>query len=123
MSETTAPVEQKKPATGAAAAKQDETKANGALSLREESKIAVSAASKRPIEPSKLVVAGTFRSVGADRPIFASQIQTAGDFYSSGIRPIGVSTLQISQTYSVMGNRPVASNEIDDSETLMGFID
>lgn len=129
MSETTAPVESKKPAAAAAkAAKTEETaKGNGALSLREESKMATAAAvgsvGRRPIEPSQLTVASTFRSVGSDRPIFASQLQTVGDFYSSGVRPIGASAIQVSQTYSVMGNRPVASNEIDDPATLMGFID
>jgi hypothetical protein len=41
----------------------------------------------------------------------------------SGHRPIAASHLQISETYAVMGNRPVASNEIDDPTTLMGFLD
>jgi hypothetical protein len=41
----------------------------------------------------------------------------------SGNRPIAVSHLAISEMYSVMGNRPVASNEIDDPTALMGFLD
>jgi hypothetical protein len=46
-----------------------------------------------------------------------------GTLTISGHRPIMASHLKISETYSVMGNRPVASNEIDDPTTLMGFLD
>jgi hypothetical protein len=42
----------------------------------------------------------------------------------SGNRPIALSTLHVSETYSVMGDRPVASNEIDeDTYILMGYLD
>jgi len=29
----------------------------------------------------------------------------------------------VSENYSIFGNRPIASNTIDDSEVLMGFLD
>ncbi|WLT38512.1 hypothetical protein NON20_01110 [Synechocystis sp. B12] len=39
----------------------------------------------------------------------------------SGNRPIALSHLHISEITA--GNRPVASNEIDDPNTLMGYLD
>jgi hypothetical protein len=77
----------------------------------------------RPILASKINVVETFRTMGGDRPVFASQLPTVGNFYSSGIRPIGASTLKINETYSNFGNRPIASNQIDDPTLLMGYID
>ncbi|MEG3843098.1 hypothetical protein [Microcoleus sp. herbarium14] len=74
----------------------------------------------RPIESSDLEVVGT---VGR-RPIGSSAMQVSEMFSMSGARPIGVSLLHIDEVYSTMGgNRPIASNEIDDSSTLMGFLD
>jgi hypothetical protein len=46
-----------------------------------------------------------------------------GTFFSSGERPVTSGNLVISDSYTVMGNRPVASNVIDDAPALMGFID
>lgn len=77
----------------------------------------------RPILAGKLDIVETFRTMGGDRPIFATQLPTVGNFYSSGSRPIGASTLKIDETYSNFGNRPVASNQIDDPTLLMGYID
>jgi hypothetical protein len=57
------------------------------------------------------------------RPTAANTFHTVGSVNISGTRPIGSSDLVISETYSVMGNRPVASNTIDDPESLMGFLD
>lgn len=74
----------------------------------------------RPIESSDLEVVAT---VGR-RPIGASTMQVSEMFSMSGARPVGVSNLHIDEVYSTMGgNRPIASNEIDDSSTLMGFLD
>jgi hypothetical protein len=42
---------------------------------------------------------------------------------ASGIRPISASTLVISETYASMGNRPIASNDVDDASLLMGYLD
>lgn len=78
---------------------------------------------RRPISPRQFEIFKTFRTVGGDRPIFASQLKYEHTISESGLRPIASSTLAISQTHSIMGNRPVASNQIDDSTTLMGYID
>ena len=97
---------------------------------------------ERPIEASKLVVSGTFTSMGAERPIVSGGVHVTGTFMSSGERPIvedgfvivdkfyiagerpvGSSGLVIDDTYSQMGGaRPVASNAIDNAG-LMGYID
>ncbi|MGL5876192.1 MAG: hypothetical protein ACRC2V_00155 [Xenococcaceae cyanobacterium] len=76
----------------------------------------------RPVEPSHLQIVNTYRSVGGDRPVTTSGINVSSTLTVSGNRPIAVSTLQVSESY-IMGNRPIASNEIDDPTTLMGFID
>lgn len=74
----------------------------------------------RPVESSDLEVVGTL----GRRPIGASVLQVSEMFSMSGARPIGVSLLHIDEVYSTMGgNRPIASNEIDDSSSLMGFLD
>lgn len=74
----------------------------------------------RPVEASDLEVVATL----GRRPIGASTMQVSEMFSMSGARPVGVSTLHIDEVYSTMGgNRPIASNDIDDSSTLMGFLD
>ncbi len=74
----------------------------------------------RPVEASDLEVVATL----GRRPIGASTMQVSEMFSMSGARPVGVSNLHIDEVYSTMGgNRPIASNEIDDSSTLMGFLD
>lgn len=111
----------------AAKKEQKEEQQSGALSLAREkgdrSFLSVKTIGNRPVEEGHLTVVGTFRSVGADRPIFAGDIEVADRFYSSGIRPVAAGKLQISESYQVMGNRPVASNQIDDPKSLMGFLD
>lgn len=97
---------------------------------------------ERPIEASKLVVSGSFSSMGAQRPITSggvhvtSTFMSSGErpvvedgfvivdkFYIAGERPVGSSGLVVDDTYSQMGGtRPVASNAIDNAG-LMGFID
>lgn len=77
----------------------------------------------RPILASHLRIVETFHTMGGDRPVFATELPTVGNFYSSGSRPIGVSTIKIDETYSDFGSRPVASNQTDDPTLLMGYID
>jgi hypothetical protein len=58
-------------------------------------------------EQNKLSTFGT-------RPLSAKQIEVGETFYMAGIRPIGASHLNITQTKNVMGGkRPVAPNSID----------
>ncbi|HLO48581.1 MAG TPA: hypothetical protein VK211_09230 [Kamptonema sp.] len=74
----------------------------------------------RPIESSSLEVI----EMVDNRPVAANDFQISEMYSEAGNRPVTSSTLQISELYSVMGgNRPIASNETDDSSTLMGFID
>ena len=74
----------------------------------------------RPVESSDFEVVATL----GRRPIGSSTMQVSEMFSMSGARPIAVSNLHIDEVYSTMGgNRPIASNEIDDSSTLMGFLD
>lgn len=73
----------------------------------------------RPIEISHQKVDHLFDG----RPVMANNLKVHEMFKASGERPIEVSHLIISQLYSLMGNRPIASNDIDDPEALMGFID
>jgi hypothetical protein len=66
----------------------------------------------------------SFRGGGVDRPIMASHMQIVRTFYIAGERPVMASGLDIKEIYPSMGSdRPVASNEIDDAPTLMGFLD
>ena len=75
----------------------------------------------RPVEASHLRVVETFSSVGGSRPIMAGEMEVSSTLTISGRRPIAASHLQVSQTY-VMGNRPIASNDIDDAG-IMGYLD
>ena len=99
-------------------------------------------AGERPIEASKLVVSGTYVTMGGERPIVSSGLHVVSTFMSSGERPIvedgfvivdkfyiagerpvGSSGLVVNDTYSQMGQtRPVASNVVDNAG-LMGYID
>ena len=66
----------------------------------------------------------SFREGGADHPIMASDRQIISTFYMAGERPVVASELVINDYFMAMGNkRPVASNQIDDAPTLMGFLD
>lgn len=80
----------------------------------------IALAGNRPISASHLQVRQTI-SVAGIRPIFASNLQIRDTISVSGNRPIFASTLKIQQM--LPGNRPVASNDIDDPESLMGFLD
>jgi hypothetical protein len=87
----------------------------------------------RPIASSNLEVFGTILNnrpvsvsslrvvnYAGNRPIFASEIAVHNDFAG---RPIMVSDPSLLQSSLLPGGRPIASNTIDDGETLMGFID
>jgi hypothetical protein len=76
----------------------------------------------RPIEPSHLEIVNTYSSVGSNRPIVKGTVKFSSSIVISGNRPIAASTLKVSDSY-IMGNRPVASNESDDTSTLMGYLD
>ncbi|TAF54607.1 MAG: hypothetical protein EAZ60_16140 [Oscillatoriales cyanobacterium] len=84
----------------------------------------VSISGNRPIGTSTLQISETYGTVG-NRPIEASDFEVVATLGRRPIgRPIAMSTLHIDEVYSTMGgNRPIASNEIDDSSTLMGFLD
>lgn len=89
----------------------------------------------RPIASGKLQICDTIWN----RPVTSTGFRVLGTMSSSGTRPIAASHLHISSTLAVSGNRPItssnlvinhtlmnrpiASNEVDDSEGLMGFLD
>ena len=76
----------------------------------------------RPIEPSHLQIVNTYSSVGSNRPVSKGTVEFSSTLVISGNRPIAASTLQVSDSY-IMGNRPVASNESDETTALMGYLD
>ncbi len=76
----------------------------------------------RPVEPSHIEIVHTYSSVGSDRPVSKGTVKFSSTLAISGNRPIAASTLQISDTY-IMGKRPIASNESDDTASLMGYLD
>ena len=78
----------------------------------------------RPIEESHIEVVGTLMG---NRPIFkadsVSAITLVQSEESVGVmanRPVAMTNLEIT---SMNMNRPIASNEIDDPYTLMGYLD
>lgn len=75
----------------------------------------------RPIEPSHLEIVNTYSSVGSNRPVTKGTVDFASSIVISGNRPIAASTLKITESY--MRNRPVASNESDETAVLMGYLD
>ena len=78
----------------------------------------------RPIEHSDLEVTGTLMGnrpiVKADSAMSVSLIQSEEVTGAMANRPVAATHLQI--TAMVM-NRPIASNQIDDPNTLMGYLD
>ncbi len=78
----------------------------------------------RPIEESHLQVVGT---IMGNRPIFKTESVSGISFVHSedsvgamANRPVATTQLQIT---SMMVNRPIASNEVDDPYALMGYLD
>ena len=110
------------------ASKTNTSKAASAKTEGEEKSLALSTQppvmlpQNRPIEPSHIEIVRTYSSVGSDRPVSKGTVEFSSSLAISGNRPIAVSTLQVSESY-IMGNRPVASNESDDTAALMGYLD
>lgn len=73
-------------------------------------------ANNRPVSISPLRVV----SFVGKRPIFASQITVLNEF---GGRPIVVSNPALMEVSNLPGGRPIASNETDEGEGLMGYLD
>jgi hypothetical protein len=76
----------------------------------------------RPISAGIQKVSEIFHSAG-ERPVMTSTFKVSQMFHMAGERPVMAGTLNIGEIYSSMGTRPVASNTIDDSLSLMGFLD
>lgn len=74
----------------------------------------------RPVLASPFQIVGSLDAAG-HRPVGANEFEMAGTINISGVRPIGVSTLHV--TEMLTSSRPIASNDIDDSPVLMGYID
>ena len=104
-------------ASKTASAKKDEAKSL-ALSTQPRTMLP----QNRPIEPSHIDIVHTYSSVGSDRPVSKGTVEFSSSLVISGNRPIAASTLQVSDSF-IMGNRPVASNESDDTASLMGYLD
>lgn len=77
----------------------------------------------RPISAAIQKVSEIFHSAG-ERPVMAATFKVSELFNIAGERPVMAGTLNIDEIYSSMGaRRPVASNTIDNSVSLMGFLD
>lgn len=73
----------------------------------------------RPVSASHIKIRQTFSASGI-RPISNGEIEIAETFSASGVRPIGTTHLVIEET--IMG-RPVAANDDNENNGLMGFLD
>ncbi|HEY9811667.1 MAG TPA: hypothetical protein V6D13_20255 [Halomicronema sp.] len=80
----------------------------------------VSMSGNRPIGVSNIEVLETLSIMG-NRPVVASHLHIQSMMTYSGNRPITASTLDIYDFLA--GGRPIASNDIDDPESLMGYLD
>ena len=109
-------------ATKTSSNKAGSTKKEGEQSLALSTQPGTLLPQNRPIEPSHLEVVNTYSSVGSNRPVTKGTVEFNSSLTISGNRPIAASTLQVSESY-IMGNRPVASNEADDTAVLMGYLD
>ena len=94
----------------------------------------------RPVGSSHIQIAETFMSAGVRpieashlkfneannmgmRPVASSSLAIVETIQFSGIRPVTASTLKITETLLNFGARPVASNDIDAGQDMMGFLD
>ena len=73
----------------------------------------------RPVSPSAIIVHHTMYASGI-RPVVSSGIEIYDTMSASGIRPISASTLHVTGN---IGKRPIASNVLEESDSLMGYID
>jgi hypothetical protein len=74
----------------------------------------------RPISASHLHV---MEYAPGQRPVFANEVSYREDLTLPGGRPVITSDPHLMEASSLPGGRPIASNAIDDSENLMGFLD
>jgi hypothetical protein len=74
----------------------------------------------RPIQPAAMTVVGTFQSAGV-RPIGAGHLILSGHTHDN--RPVAASDPKFAEGSRLLGMRPIASNDIDDAATLMGYLD
>jgi hypothetical protein len=74
----------------------------------------------RPIETSSLQV---FEQLPGGSPIFLSEFHAVEGLDLPGGRPVMASEPGLMQAAMLPGSRPIFSNEIDDSSTLMGYLD
>jgi hypothetical protein len=109
-----------------------------AMSSEFEVKGSLTIAGDRPISASGLAIYGSYlngRPISAsnlkiyemlpgNRPVFESSFKTIGALHH-GERPIMVSDPQLMTATMLLGNRPIASNEIGSPESpvLMGYLD
>jgi hypothetical protein len=78
--------------------------------------------SSRPISPGSALVL-TDVTLPLNRPLFSSEMTAWPTFTLSGERPIAPSQLQVQVHPDLPNQRPIGSNEIDNPQELMGFID
>ena len=74
----------------------------------------------RPISASHLAITST---LPGDRPVFESEIKMVPGEIFYGDRPIMISDPHLMEASILPGGRPIASNDSDDSETIMGYLD
>jgi hypothetical protein len=79
----------------------------------------VSILGNRPVSATHIQIEQTFSASGI-RPISKGEVEIKETFSASGVRPVGTTHLVIEET--VMG-RPVAANEDEENNGLMGFLD
>ncbi|MGF1491830.1 MAG: hypothetical protein ACFBSC_05115 [Microcoleaceae cyanobacterium] len=78
----------------------------------------------RPIEESHLEIVGTL--MGGNRPIVKAEsasialVPSEDSVGAMANRPVGASDLHVT---GILMNRPVASNQVDNPYTLMGYLD
>jgi hypothetical protein len=109
------PAEPKASAKAAKATTKAADAAPSQLAVRAKSPMMV-----RPIQPAAMTVVGTFQSAGV-RPIGAGHLILSGHLHDN--RPVAASDPKFTEGSRLIGTRPIASNDMDDASTLMGYLD
>jgi hypothetical protein len=113
---TETPTDPKAPAKAAAKATPKAADATPSqLAVRAQSAMMV-----RPIQPAVMTIVGTFQSAGV-RPIGAGHLILSGHMHDN--RPVAASDPKFTEGSRLLGTRPIASNDMDDAATLMGYLD
>ncbi len=73
----------------------------------------------RPIGTTHLQISQTLSILG-NRPVSATHIQIEETFFASGIRPISKGEVDIKETFNASGVRPIGSTHLVIEETVMG---